>query len=119
MTNHADLIARLEALEGPDREADLLILECAHTEAEIEREMDIPGYPRRYTSSLDAALTLVPGGWLWQAGRSNIGMENKPNFYSGPFAQCHRPGWRWFGARGATPAIALTTAALKARGAEQ
>lgn len=55
------LIARLEALDGPDREVD--------AEIEARRLGKKKAYPAdfehapHYTASIDAALTLVPGGW--------------------------------------------------------
>jgi hypothetical protein len=129
----ADLIARLEAATGPDRELDARIW-CAVFAPEgayVERsrfngEWCIyhgksvrSGEPRLWeaknsrvrpvTESLDAALTLVPvGGWRWH-------VDYRPG------AQC------WHGlsspfndecdSLGATPAIALCIAALKARAA--
>lgn len=67
-----------------------------------------------YTTSLDAALTLVPEGWGKVVGEDNTGMGyaylapslSEPDIpYIGTF------GWR----RAATPALALCIAALKAR----
>ena len=53
---HAELIAALEAATEPSWELD----------AEIARAIGAPVYPdlraHRYTSSIDAALTLVPEG---------------------------------------------------------
>lgn len=67
--------------------------------------------PDHYTASLDAAMSLVPEGHVWDAGTSrftdspafaNVGRRDQDSDYdSEAFA--------------ATPALALTAAALKAR----
>lgn len=78
-TDYDDLIRRLEQATGPDRELDAAIYEIVvglrMYESIYERCGDLclryfpdptgPSYGRlpHYTSSLDAALTLVPEGW--------------------------------------------------------
>jgi hypothetical protein len=60
-----DLIARLEKATGPDRalEADIAAA-CAPTDDPREAAfLNGRDYPDLYTSSIDAALTLVPEGW--------------------------------------------------------
>ena len=70
-----------------------------------------------YSVSLDAAMTLVPEGWNWFAGSAKgarayvengqsafIGIGTRPN-----------PDRLWFEVTAATPALALTAAALRAR----
>lgn len=59
--NLQDLIKRIEAADGPDRELDAEIA----VQVKPWREMcnlgvEIPPY----TSSIDAAMTLVPDGWI-------------------------------------------------------
>ena len=74
-----DLIARLEKATGPDRELDCLIFELHHKLLTPERRgtyygeptgqyFDLDGNPLPerapfFTSSIDAAMTLVPDGW--------------------------------------------------------
>ncbi len=103
-----DLIARLEKATGPDRQLDNAI------EAFIDHR-DQPSqmtcYPPYYTSSLDAALTLVPEGLrvsLVQiaGGGARAGIQKKG-------AMIHLSE-----AVGATLALALSIAALKARTAQ-
>ena len=107
-----DLIARLEAATGPDRELDAEIVAYL---CERDRDAIIPkgcriGYSDfvaagafpYYTESIDAALTLV-GDMLWMVNSDRIawiiGEDGKT---------------RGYGA-GANPAIALCVAALRAR----
>lgn len=74
-------------------------------------EGDYLGYlpPAPYSASLDAAETLVPEGWDWSAGTGGCG--------SGGHAYLvrHAPIGREIEADGATPALALCAAALRAR----
>ena len=109
------LIERVEAATGPDREVDAEIA-CAMCRFRLPTHTArpdpiAPGRVRdcvggwvapTYTASLDAALTLVPSGfdWLLDSGRIAI-VGRRP---AGPFT-----------ARAATPALALTAAALRAR----
>lgn len=89
-----DLIARLEAATGPDRELDAEIADavefdptCLHSPA--------------YTASIDAAMTLVPPDTgIW--GVAKLGDQ-----YT---AHAGNPDHE-----GATPALALCIAALRAR----
>ena len=82
-----------------------------------------------YTTSLDAALTLVPEGWGWSVGDIHPPSEAVPN--SGkPWAEIWVRGPKrtpkldgmWHSVEGrcginaATPALALCIAALRARG---
>lgn len=57
----SDLISRLERASGPDRELDGAIAEAIG----LSVPHDPAGWPPRYTSSLDAAVTLVPDGCQW------------------------------------------------------
>ena len=62
--------------------------------------------PPRYTTSIDAALTLVPEGWNWQI--SDIGLA-----WVGTHLAANKPVR--FDGDAATPALALCISALKAR----
>lgn len=98
-----DLIERLEKATGPDRDLDFAMFE-----AFVERVLCATcGYLDRpyYTSSIDAALTLVPERMGWQVNASH----NGESFYA--FAFVGRGSYE----EAATPAIALCIAALKAR----
>jgi hypothetical protein len=126
MTDPITLLALAERCEhaaGPDRELDAEIsVAVGRHETHVERRSDgttklLPwrgdgtgSYNidcRRYTASLDAAVTLAPDGWRWWINSS-------------PFARC------WLVANDrivdkaqsekcATPALALCAAALRAR----
>ena len=66
MSKYSELIARLEAAEGPSRELDL----------DISYGLGLPDW--LFTGSVDAALTLVPEGpWsgeiIWRFGDLKIG----------------------------------------------
>lgn len=131
----ADLIAKLEAAEGPSRELDAEIVrqstancvgvergpiggDAQHYEEWLFR-FDPPRswvdswlHVPRYTSSLDAALTLVPEGWmveLWLAQPTET-----QQWHSNAVVYYERR--RASRGEGATPAIALSIAALRARG---
>jgi hypothetical protein len=120
-----DLIARLEAATGPDRELDAAIAEYAGVIPEgyeiavehgkpqrywwhHEDERQPYWVPSAYTASIDAALTLVPEGW---AISLTVGDQ-------GAFAELHPRVWsglRDILAGAPTPALAICLAALKAR----
>ena len=129
-----DLIQRIEAAEGADRELNWLIAEALgeipyHV---IQGPVGIPyGWfrgegewslkcikasdvysgveswsPKPYTASIDAALTLVPEGYDWSLDSFYDG-QGRPHAWvckDGPF----------YIAIAATPALALCAAALKA-----
>lgn len=119
-----DLMTRIEAAECGSRELDCLIaaniglhidgcplsipamLERFGIQSLVEMSEAYTSVLKtipRYTSSLDAALTLVPEGWDWAVFRTNGGLT------------VHA----WCGSRddvfAETPALALCAAALKAR----
>jgi hypothetical protein len=118
-----DLIARLMDATGPDRELDALIAVAAgETPTEAFRPcaaidagtFGVGSYglwvAPAYTSSIDAALVLVPEDWGWRVDSTN----------SAALAKIERGyqleyGVADFSADGPTPAIALCIAALKAR----
>lgn len=120
-----DLIARLEAAQGPDRELDGEIAvavqggEIVWKQANYTMEM----YPSHryastnhyggfanehvplFTASIDAALTLVPDGWSWSL-YDVIGKPESVRMWRHPMDVL---------TSAATPALALCIAALKAR----
>ena len=80
MTNHADLIARLEALEGPDREVANEVLRACGWKQETHYDRVIgpepvwlgpagqvfaEGNQPNPLTCLDAAKTLIPEGWVY------------------------------------------------------
>jgi len=125
------LADRVENLDGPSREVDVLIGAifglCPHKTTTYERCQGDSGYTcdecgadswgnrsksgqrlddkiPAYTASLDAAMQLVPAGVEWQVNKEA----------TGGFAQCVGfEGESWCD----TPALALCTAALRARAA--
>ena len=110
-----ELIAALEATTGPSRELDWGIHEWIWgvTAPRINRMQ-----PPTYTSSLDAALTLVPEGWASGSiaeERRVIGYvhNNQPAFIG--VGACDNPAKIWHEVRHPGRAIALCIAALKAR----
>lgn len=110
-----DLIARLEAAEGPDRELDAEIenLLAGGSDRDLEyivsNGVEDTTAPPRYTASIDAALTLVPEGWTWGIMHC-AGAPPEVCFYR---AVCGV--YSSIVAVAATPALALCIAALKAR----
>ena len=133
MTNLQELITKLEKATEPDRELDAIIAIASgikhrsrHTTSGINkgREWLVDSHagvetwkhhPPAYTSSLDAALTLVPEGAVWSVqtdyelpGRAHIN-------HLIPIADERLRPPSNFNVDGATPAIALCIAALKAR----
>lgn len=128
-----ELIARIEAASGPDRELDCRIL-CADKNWHF-RKMIVPEnnashvsfrtsdgdkslyYTPKYTASVDAALTLVPDGMLWMVTNTGVDDPHKPDFSK---ATAVVADWRRSASEGgdrsaATPALALCAAALRAR----
>lgn len=116
-----DLLTRLEQAEEGSRELDVAVwVETGGQVANQDRltaemlRISRFSHAPHYTTSLDAALTLVPEGWRtrdatnWGGGWDWILWK-------------HPDGKRWTGrVMGAAPipALALCLAALKARGAE-
>lgn len=119
------LIERLEKATGPERELDLAIAQAIRKAiipdslrglegrygdfAFIDSSAHETGYClsrlRQYTGSTETAALLVPKGWTWRVGNlpSGIGFADLGTQKS---LQC---------VEGATPAIALCIASLKAR----
>lgn len=126
MTAFADLIAKLEAAAVGSRELDLSIWEWdrdAHVRTGREW-LDLcalrGGTVPSWTTSLDAALSLVPEGkdWdvTWLATEITI-RQPEPRaeafVYPKPFMTC--PDEERCYAEASTPALAICIAALKAR----
>ena len=115
----SDLIARLEALTGPDREVDEAIA-CLIAQPHPKHGKPIGMlYCARYTSLIDSALVLLPPGWEAHtlafpqgAGRS-YGFEIYP-----PSGHAAWKNGSVIG-RGANAAIAICVAALMARQAAE
>jgi hypothetical protein len=116
----ADLIARLEAAQGPDRTLDAYIKAAAEgfdpTGKTLIEVKTFTGAAHElvpaYTASLDAALTLVPEG-------------TDVEVYFSPREKPHRRGCvvltisrQVYEAHAATPALAVVIAALHAQAAE-
>ncbi len=119
----AELLAlaeRVEKAAGADRELDAEIARTLlpHNAEYITRSRDGWSYrifagvgwddewieTRRYTASLDAAASLVPAGWAWCVHDVGVASAMRaPTIVK---------------AQGATPALALTAAALRAMAAE-
>ena len=126
---HSDLIAKLEALDGPSREVDAEILGSLDGEHNlITRYYDAVigwdtinglgvrnyGHPAPLTASIDAASALVERvlpGWSWEARRSGFG--NGQASVWNPMEQ-PRPGTTIRADHKSSPAIALLIATLKA-----
>ena len=116
-----DLIERLEKATGPDRELDgeiwlaadpRLVVLWPHWTAE-QRDNMVP----RYTASIDAALSLVPEHHRWLLDKRPYADHRIDGYRCEVYRQAHYyattddmpHAWS------ATPALALTIAALKAR----
>ena len=113
----AALADRLEIATGPDLEIDLRIAMLFHPEWQDIYEGNVAGYVKHglhpaYTASQDAAMTLVPDGWiadiLVNADRSaevTVGHLDERGYYDREEQWAKRP----------SVAIALCAAALRAR----
>ena len=127
MSDLIDLAAQIEQAQGASYALDCAIWDAIYPgerKARFEKltakgqpyhgrlgPADMDGYVkplRAFTASLDAAATLVPEGWSFGAGKDDI--------IPGP------TGWAWVSSdddtnivKAATPALALVSAALKAR----
>lgn len=72
----------------------------------------VPNRVPAFATSLDAAMTLVPKGWDWSAGTAGYGQLG--HAFLRPAQAMTAPGIS-INVDAATPALALTTAALRAR----
>jgi len=134
----AELIAALEAAEGPSRELDDVIATAIFTDKRrtcIKGLSDEAGgmwmfrYPDgsigsslRFTASIDAAMMLVPEGWaVERAGWHNLANPSA-YFELWEYTQLDNGGWfhisdnRRAQGEASTPANALVIAALRAKG---
>lgn len=104
-----ELAGRVEAAGGADREIDRAIMEALRRAPDYAADWgprdNCHPAPFAYTASLDAAMGLVPEGYDWIIEHVNGGLtigarvgHNDPD----------RTSW------GATPALALTAACLRA-----
>ncbi len=127
------LADRVERADGASRKLDaeienLLAGGSAADLAYVLTDIERTAAPPPYTGSLDAALMLVPAGWGWDVGdvhppseeyndggrpwceiwiRNGYGRECLPGMNKTPSGRHHL--------NAATPALALTAAALRAR----
>lgn len=119
-----DLIERLEKATGPSRELDGALFEIATGKSPYFNTVPYRagGAPQRkmmsvpaYTESIDAALTLVPEGWTV----ANIGQNDSKGWWAelrrGFQTSYDRVELSNIGLRELGPAIALCSAALRAR----
>ena len=127
----AELIEKLERADGPSRELDEAIYElmggCNHKRTKYYAVQSDTGvtcldcgkdtygakYAPSYTASIDAAMTLVPEGFRWALGCNGIDSGHPVGT-----ASVFSPEGAMFKGSGATPAIALCIAALKAKEAD-
>lgn len=112
-----DLIERLEKATGPNRELDQDIWDMvgSNEDSSIADGARLIRHAPSYTSSLDAALTLVPENHRWTLCGEEVegdGNIRKPSAHVSMFLSNYAPN-RF--KEGATTAIALCIAALKAR----
>lgn len=118
-----ELIERLEAATGPDRELDAAIAEAVgHTVKYDKADLrdttpwyqPVPDYSwqpvPQFSASIDAALTLVPEGLNYELTTTGYkpGATVCGNILTGPHE----------GAYAATPALAICIAALRAKNSQ-
>lgn len=117
MTKHdpsrlLELAERVEAARLPDREID----DAIHIARTGEKPFNC-ATSKRYTDSLDAAMRLVPEGWNWACGP-----RAEWQAHGRSWAWCDETGEDWedsWNSYAATPALALTAAALRAIAAKE
>ncbi len=115
MTVLAEVLSQLDAAKEGSRELDRLIWLFLGVELEMEQ-------PPFYTTSLDAAASLVPEGYDWEIGTYHLKEGEDWPVGSGPAGRVMRSatvgqclngdGPRWEGDEKSTPALALCAAAL-------
>ena len=120
-----NLIEQLERATEGSRELDVAITRACYP-ALIQQHAsyylaDIRVDIQPYTTSLDAALTLVPEGWAWNVSSNNVATicrnwddDSAPVFWSQRPTRRH-VAWSEHKGTVATPALALCIAALKAQ----
>lgn len=121
MSDRTELIARLEKATGPDRELDEAIVKALypesivaiycvgdeeptvfHAEPLVRNKRELP----HFTSSLDAAMTLVPADCEWEAGSAKLIDAHWARLVSAA---------EEYKAKSTTAPLALCIAALKAQ----
>ena len=113
----ADLASRVEALSGPDREVDVEIARLRRVTVWMRNYNDTANYETthcRYTSSLDAAMTLVP--YIGEIDGQRFDLYN---FEKRCVARVYSDEDTDHKVSAATPPLALTAAALRAIDAEK
>lgn len=118
-----ELIQKLEAAKEGSRELDELIHEAAGSPGADDPQYAAfesgDDFPRNYTTSLDAALTLVPDGWNYQLLKTGGVLLSSGLPYSASIKASSQYGWvdppYPFDGYSETQALALCIAALKAR----
>jgi hypothetical protein len=106
-----ELIERLERATGPDQELDLAIATACQIDClqYVGEECSGVAFPDHYTSSLDAALSLVPEGLSWaikSPGFQSLSKRHRVHLETGD-DEWLADGW--------TAPVAVCLAALKAR----
>jgi hypothetical protein len=112
MSDTQELIARLEAATGPDRDIDRAIAKMLGVMPLYELRGQIGGSWPDYTASIDAALTLMPELWNYVIGSPGI-EETELDKWCVNIAM--HPDDRGDLTFAPTPALAICIAALKAR----
>jgi hypothetical protein len=107
-----DLAERCEKAEGPDRKLNRDIAQAV--EGEVYPAWSIFN-SSRYTASVDAALTLVPEGYL--LGLTNVADGAAPDFSKATALVARLPDEQTQPAVAASMALAICAAALRARAA--
>lgn len=117
------LAARVEAAKGADRALDLAVCRVALNSeplghaAGMSDDLLLSGYglsnpSPRYTASIDAAASLVPKGWAYCVDNNEGGYATVHPVR--PLGYLSSDPW----AEAATPALALTAAAIRAAAKE-
>lgn len=107
------IIERLEKGET-GREVDRAIWFALHHETDYAKACEAP--PGAFSTSIDAALTLVPEGWMWNASSPDLSGRAFAYVreYQPDKPRPMRPDAEG-SARVPSPAVAMCIAALKAR----
>lgn len=117
----ADLIAKLEAAEAGSRKLDHAIHAAVGSPGSDDPRYFAflhGDYPPCYTTSLDAALTLVPEGLYWIVGHGKTSPNELP-FGAIISTSLPRHEERGTAEHNASAALALCIASLKAREADR
>lgn len=136
MTNLLDLAGACELATGADRSINKEIHRALHGAPELGRPNDygwreddsgwwlatgedqrVPPKrisPANYTASIDAAMTLVPSGWSTALYWGEPGFQPEAQLETQEMRDRMGASFEPLSATAATPALALTAAALKA-----